>query len=315
MPTHYKHYTDIPLVDFTSAHEMEPYLHEPPAMYIGAPGKYGYLNMHFEIDQNGKSILRNLDRRVPTVVQQELYFDEQMPEMPCIYILSSGGQYVDGDRYRQDISVGEYAMAWISTGAATKLAEMKYNYCGVTQTISLENNSYLEYMPEQIIPCKHTRYISDTRLIISPSATLFYSEIFTGGRKYYGQGEKFDFDILSVCTRARRPNGTKLFKEKFIIEPTKQNIQAIGCMSRFDIFANIIVMTPINNILTIYDRISPTMNNKIAIGISKLPNHAGLIIKILGHDVALVKQLIRGFCSEVRQIVKYRPLPQEFPWR
>ena len=30
--------------------------------------------------------------RLPLIVQQELYFDEGMPEMPCVYILSSGGQ-------------------------------------------------------------------------------------------------------------------------------------------------------------------------------------------------------------------------------
>jgi urease accessory protein len=310
-----KQYIDIHQVDFSTARELKDYLSEPLAMYVGAPGKHGYLNMRFELDENGKSVLRNLDRRVPIVVQQELYFDEQMPEMPCVYVLSSGGQYVDGDRYRQDISVGKCAMAWISTGAATKIAEMKYNYSGVQQTIVLDDNAYLEYMPEQVIPCRHARYISDTQLIVAQSATIFYSEIFTCGRKYYGNGEKFEFDILSVSTRAERPDSTKLFKEKFIIEPTKQNIYGIGCMSNYDVYANVIVITPTENVSTIYNRIAPCMNNEIAIGISTLPNKTGLIYKVLGTDVTLVKKLIRNFCSDVRQVVKYKPLPKEFPWR
>jgi urease accessory protein len=57
------------------------------------------------------------------------------------------------------------------------------------------------------------------------------------------------------------------------------------------------------------------MNNEIAIGISTLPNKTGLIYKVLGTDVTLVKKLIRNFCSDVRQVVKYKPLPKEFPWR
>lgn len=51
--------------------------------------------------------------------------------MPCVYILSSGGPNIDGDRYTQNITVGKGAMAFVSTGAATKLAEMKDNYSGL----------------------------------------------------------------------------------------------------------------------------------------------------------------------------------------
>ena len=83
---------------------MRPYLREPEQMYVG-PRKHGYLRLGFELDAEGKSILRDLDRRVPLIAQQELYFDEEMPQMPCLYILSSGGPNVDGDRYQQDITV------------------------------------------------------------------------------------------------------------------------------------------------------------------------------------------------------------------
>ena len=94
-----KEKTIAPEVDFSAAREMARYLKEPEAMYVGAPGKHGYLRLGFELDKEGKSILRDLDRRHPLIVQQELYFDEEMPEMPCVYILSSGGPNVDGDRY------------------------------------------------------------------------------------------------------------------------------------------------------------------------------------------------------------------------
>ena len=98
--------SSVPEVDFSTAREMRPYLREPEQMYVGAPGKHGYLRLGFELDAEGKSILRDLDRRVPLIAQQELYFDEEMPQMPCLYILSSGGPNVDGDRYQQDIKIG-----------------------------------------------------------------------------------------------------------------------------------------------------------------------------------------------------------------
>ncbi|MDE6255319.1 MAG: urease accessory protein UreD [Muribaculaceae bacterium] len=239
--------TTIPEVDFSTAREMQPYLKEPPQMYVGAPGKHGYLRLGFELDARGKSILRDLDRRVPLIAQQELYFDEEMPEMPCLYILSSGGPNVDGDRYQQDITVRKNAFAWVSTGAATKLAEMRFNYSGMIQNIVLEEGAYLEFMPEPVIPCRHTRFISDTRLNVHPTATVFYSEIYMGGRKYYKDGELFEFDILSVCSHGERPDGEQLFREKFVIDPNVVPVRQLGVMGNYDVFANVIVMTQKEN--------------------------------------------------------------------
>ncbi|MBD5196220.1 MAG: urease accessory protein UreD [Muribaculaceae bacterium] len=307
----------VPEVDFSSAREMQPYLKEPPQMYVGAPGKHGYLRLGFELDKDGKSILRDLDRRVPLIAQQELYFDQAMPEMPCLYILSSGGPNVDGDRYQQDITVRKNAFAWISTGAATKLAEMRYNYSGMIQNIVLEEGAYLEFMPEPVYPCRHTRFICDTRLQVDATATVFYSEIYMGGRKYYKEGELFEYDILSVCSHGERPDGEQLFREKFVIDPNVVPVRQLGVMGGYDVFANVIVMTPKEHADKIYEATKAYIDreNKIACGITHLPNNAGLLFKVLGMEPSPVKAIVRDFCSKVRQEVKGKPVPPEFPWR
>ncbi|MDE5642018.1 MAG: urease accessory protein UreD [Muribaculaceae bacterium] len=312
-----RYYSDSPKVDFDSAPEMAPYLAQPDAMYIGCPGKHGYLNLGFELDADGKSVMRELNRRAPLIVQQELYFDESMPEMPCVYILSSGGPNVDGDRYVQNFTVHKDAFAHISTGAATKLAEMKRNYSGMTQKIVLEEGAYLEYLPEPVIPCRHTRFICDTEITVHPTASMVYSEVYMGGRKYYRDGELFEFDILSVTTRGQRPDGRQLFREKFIIDPQRGGLRLTGVMDCFDIFANVVVVTPPDKAAEIYAAVEPFIDRDkgLAAGITHLPNEAGLLYKVLGKETGPVKALVREFASKVRQAVKGRPIPPEFPWR
>ena len=305
----------VPEVDFSDAREMRPYLREPDAMYVGAPGKHGYLKLVFERDPWGKSILREIDRRVPLIAQQALYFDEEMPGMPCLYILSSGGPNVDGDRYEQDITVRKDTEAWISTGAATKLAEMRYNYSGMRQDIKVEAGGYLEFMPEPIYPCRHTRFISDTRLCVDETATCFYSEIYMGGRKYYKEGELFEFDILSVCSHGERPDGRQLFREKFVIDPHVSNLRGLGIMGRYDVFANVLVLTPREHADAIYAATEVFIRPEMAVGITHLPNGAGLLLKVLGMEAGPVKKMVREFCSRVRMEVKGKPVPAEFPWR
>ncbi len=304
-------------MNFAAAKEMSPYLEQPKAMPVGTPGKMGYLFLGFELDDDGRSILRDLERRAPLIVQQELYFDEGMPEMPCVYILSSGGPNVDGDRYEQHFVVRRGAYAHVSTGAATKLAEMRYNFSGLRQTFELDDDAYLEYLPEPTIPCRHTRFIADTSIRIAPSATLFYAEIYLSGRKYFGDGETFRYDILSVCSRAERPDGEPLFREKFIIRPERQTPATLGAMNGYDVFANVIVLTPPQHADAVYERTEAFVDRdrRLAAGITHLPNDAGLLYKVLGAETEPVKRLVRAFCSVVRSEVKGKPLPEEFPWR
>lgn len=303
--------------DFSKCREITPYLAQTKAMRLGAPGKFGLLDLVFELDGDGKSIMRHWDRRAPLIVQQELYFDEGMPEMPCVYILSSGGPNVDGDRYENRFTVRKDAYAFISTGAATKIAEMVYNYSALKQTFLLEENAYLEYLPEPTIPCRHSRYITDTHIEIDPTATLFYSEIYTGGRKYYGAGELFEYDLLSVCTRAHRPDGTPLFREKMVIEPKKRTVRRIGTMHHYDVLANVIVLTPEKDVGEIYQKTRAFIDKQqeLAVGISYLPNHCGLLFKVLGKETSPVKEFVRQFCAIVRMQIKGKPLPEEFMWR
>lgn len=304
-------------MNFTDVKEMRPYLDEPKAMPVGTAGKVGYLHLGFELDGDGRSIMREWERRAPLIVQQELYFDEEIPEMPCVYILSSGGPNVDGDRYEQSFVVRRNAFAHISTGAATKLAEMRYNFSGLTQKIKLEEGAYLEYIPEQIIPCRHTRFIADTTIRIAPTATLFYSEIYMSGRKYFGEGERFAYDILSVCTRAERPDGTPLFREKFIVRPELRSPETLGVMDGYDVFANVIVLTTPDTADAIYEQTRAFIDDdgRLAAGITRLPEGCGLSYKVLGDETDPVKRAVREFCSTVRRAVKGKPLFGEFPWR
>lgn len=303
--------------EYAKYRELTPYLAPTRAMRLGAPGKFGSLDLVFELDKQGKSIMRHWDRRAPLIVQQELYFDEGMPEMPCVYILSSGGPNVDGDRYRNRFTVRKNAFAFISTGAATKIAEMVYNFSALQQTFVLEENAYLEYLPEPTIPCRNSRYLADTDIEIDASATLFYAETYTAGRKYYGEGELFEYDLLSVCTRARRPDGTPLFREKFVADPKRREVRSIGIMHGYDVFANVIVLTPPAPAAKIYEKTRAFIgrDRRLAAGITRLPNGCGLIYKVLGMETQPVKRLIRDFCSLVRMEVKGKPLPDEFLWR
>ncbi len=304
------------MTDFAAVRELRPYLAEPPAMEAPMPGKSGSLRLGFERAASGRSVLRDWERRAPLIVQQALYFDEKWPELPCVYILSSGGPNVDGDRYEQHIRVGAGASAFVSTGAATKLARMRYNFASLEQTFVLEDGAYLEYLPEPVIPCRNARFRSDTLFRVAPSATLFYSEIYLSGRRYH-RGERYAYDLLSVRTRACDGEGRLLFREKFVVRPALRSPERLGAMDGLDVLGSAVVLTPPGRADAIYARTESffSVERQLAAGILRLPNDCGLVYRVVGAETEAVKRAVRKFCSTVREEVKGRSLPAEFPWR
>lgn len=297
--------------------QLDRYLREQHGAPSASAGKQGYLRMLFERDSEGRSILRELERRTPIIVQQELYFDELMPAMPCVYVLSSGGPNVDGDRYSHHITLRRDAFAHISTGAATKLAEMKSDYSKLEQRFELDAGAYLEYLPEPTIPCRHARYVAETQVVIDPSATIFFAEIYLSGRRHKRGGEHFAFDLLSIATSASRPDGERLFDERMVIEPSRHAPNALGAMGEWSILGNCFVLAPAKVVEAIYPLLGSRIDREqcVAVGVTRLPSHCGLMIRVLGNDTATIKRTIREYCSVVRREVKGCSLPAEFPWR
>lgn len=275
-------------------------------------GKRGELRMHFERDNEGRSILREMYRRAPIIVQQALYFDENMPLLPCVYILSAGGPVVEGDNYSHHISLGNGACAHISTGAATKVAQMRGGWAQLKQHISLGEDAYLEWLPEMTIPCAGAQYKSVCEVEVAPSATLFYAECYTSGRRFFE--ERYRYRRLDLSIRIVRPNGESVFAERQLIEPSVE-IESVGVMAGMDIFSSVVIIAPPHITLSLYSSIEPRLEKSIALGVHLLPHDEGIVCRIVGRATADVKSLTRELCSMLRQRVQGVALPEEFAWR
>ncbi len=299
-----------------AAPELALYQDQPKQLPSGALGKDAFLRLIFEA-RSDRSILAFMERRAPLLVQKALYCDEGMPGLPVVFIVTTSGGILQGDRYALELAAGPGACGYITTQAATKIHEMDANYAAQTQDITLEEGAYLEYLPEAIIPFRHSRFHGRTRIRIAPTATLLYSEILMGGRLFYREGEKFEFDLFSSTVSAERPDGAQLFAEKFLIEPERSAVSRPGVLGEFNIFGNVILLTPREHAAAIHSRVAAVWNREEqwAAGASRLPNDAGLIYKVIGNESRTVRGKVRDFWSLVRPQVTGFSVPPEFPWR
>lgn len=299
-----------------SAAEFAPYQDEPPQMASGAVGKTGFLRLGFE-RRGEHTVLAELDRRAPFMAQRPLYPDPGLPDMAWLFMITTSGCVLQGDRMALDVTLAPGARAHVTTPSATKVHSMDANYAVQTQTITLADDAYLEFMPEPLIPHRRTRFLSDTRISIAPTATLLYSEIVQAGRKHHHPDECFGVTLLSLALGAQRPDGRLLFSEKLLIDPARRPLRQTGVMGPYDVLGNVVLLTPKAAADRVHARVDADVDAAagIAFGACHLPNDAGLIFKVLARETAQVKAKVREFWAVAREEVTGAALPPPFFWR
>jgi urease accessory protein len=296
--------------------EMAAFQDEPLQMKSGTVGKTGFLGLGFE-HRGTRTILARLERRAPYMAQRALYCDQELPDLPWVFLITTTGCLLQGDRLALEVMLSPHARAHVTTQSATKIHTMDANYAAQTQIIALADDAYLEFLPDPIIPHRRARFVSDTSISIAPTATLLYSEIIQSGRKHHHSDECFGATLMSISIAAERPDGRKLFSEKLVIEPQHRPMRQTGVMGSFDVFGNVILCTPKDKADRIHQRVGADVDLAagVAFGACRLPNDAGLIFKVLGRETMQVKAKVREFWEVARKEVLGAGIPPPFLWR
>jgi urease accessory protein len=299
-----------------TANELATFQDEPPQMASGAVGKTGFLRLGFE-RRDGLTILADLDRRAPYMAQRVLYPEPDMPDLAWLFMITTSGCVLQGDRLALEVTLAPGARAHVTTQSATKVHSMEANCAVQTQSIALADSAYLEFLPEPLIPHRCARFLSDTRIMIAPTATLLYAEIIQPGRKHHHPDECFGATLLSLAVGAERPDGRTRFTEKLVIEPARRPLRQTGVMDSFDVFGNVILLAPREAADRVHARVDADVDaaNGVAFGACRLPNDAGLVFKVLGRETAQVKMKLREFWGIARQEITGAAIPPPFFWR
>jgi urease accessory protein len=233
-----------------------------------------------------KTAISSLRTRAPLLVQKALYPDSGLPGMAHVYIMSSAGGILQGDRMEIDIAAGNDTSSHITTQAATKIYKMNRGYATQSVTISAHDSSYLEFMPYQLIPFKSSRFYQQVDIQLGQNSTVVYSETVSSGRT--ASGENFDFDVCLLRLTARDGKGKILFADAARMEPGKEDLQRL--------FGGRTLWSMTYVIAPDHDGISRQVNAAIKehlmlAGCSSLPRDCGLVVRMLDDSIDRIRSL------------------------
>jgi len=268
----------------------------------GEPGKIGALVLKLEQNsETGKTVLKDLFSKVPLFAQKALYLEKSLPSMAYIFIMSPSGGILQGDRYRIDLTLSNKAQAHITTQGATRIYRMEGNYATQIINISVDENCYLEYIPDQIIPYRDSRFYQIVNAKIHDNGTFVYSEMLTPGR--VASGESFQYDIVYMSTQAENQDGKLRFTDVYILEPKKVDLQVTGILGEHNVVGSLYVLTKKSDIKQLIQNINIILQKfpAVSAGATILPHDAGLMVRMLGKNAEDLKEVICEIVNDTRK--------------
>ena len=256
---------------------------------VGKSGKVGILDVELKENDKLKTVITKQFSQVPLQIQRAVYPENSLPGMAYLYIISPSGGILQGDRYKTDIRLRNNSICHITTQGATRIYSMNSNSASQMVNITLDENCYLEYIPDQIIPYQNSRYYQKVNLNIHDNATLIYSEVLTPGR--IAMNENFDYDICYLRTYCKNQNNKFRCLENMKIEPKENNMRIKGILGKYDIVGTVYILTKKDKL----QKLEKMINEKIEFitsGTSILPNESGIIVKILSNSTEEIYEKI-----------------------
>lgn len=260
---------------------------------IGRAGKLGALTLKLEYDiDRKKTIVRDLYTKVPLYAQRALYLEESLPSMAYMYIISPSGGILQGDRYRMDISLSNGAQAHITTQGATRVYRMDQNFATQIINIDLGPDAYFEFVPDQIIPYRNSRFYQTLKMRVHESATMIYSEMIVPGR--VASGESFEYDICYMKAVGSNQAGQLRFTDIAILEPKERDINQLGVLNNRTVVGSVYLLCPSSVVKPIINEINSTLtsNNDVLAGASVMPYSSGMIVRLLGDGASALRAAI-----------------------
>jgi urease accessory protein len=281
--------------------EVLAYGYDLSQLEVGRAGKIGALTLRLEQNvENDKTVVKEQYSKVPLFTQRALYLEESIPSMAYMYIISPSGGILQGDRYRMDITLKNNACAHITTQGATRIYRMEKNYATQIVNIIVDDGCYFEFVPDQIIPYRDSRFYQKVNLNIHDNATMMYAEMIVPGR--VASGESFEYDICYMKALAKNQNNVLRLIDVAVLEPKKRSLNILGILGNFSVIGNMYILTKTKYTAELVTDINSALQkfSNISGGATILPRNSGVLIRLLG----VVAQDIRLVMYEIIRITR-----------
>lgn len=227
--------------------------------------------------------------------------------VPYYFLINTGGGFLEGEKYFVSIDLQKNTQALITTQAPTYVYKCeKNNRLTKQETIAkLEENTYLEYLADEIIPYAKSRFFQHNIFHLDSTSELVYSDGITAG---WSEDElPFQYSYFHSLTQIYQ-NGRLVFHDNLLLEPEDVDLFELGYFEGVTNYNNLVIISSDidTNFIEAMRKYLAELEFNSEFGISKL-DCAGLAVKILGPTAGDNHTVLMACLNYFRVNLKHLP--------
>ena len=192
------------------------------------------LHLSFETNRDGATILRVKQQQPPWRVVRG--FKVSSGEL-LAHVHNMSGGILDSDSLSWRIDVAPGAQAQVTSTGATRVYRSRGAGSIASQhaAVTVGENAYLEYLPDQLIPFAGSRFDQITRVELNRGASLIWWDRVAPGRE--ASGERFRYaslaSVFELAVEAR-----PVAMERWTLTPQIRRLDGAAKLGRFGHFGS-----------------------------------------------------------------------------
>jgi urease accessory protein len=259
----------------------------------------GHLNLRCDLRADGTPHISRQAFRAPVHLSKSHLDHGSLVQS----IVNPTAGFFDGDRLEMNVEVGHGARLVLSTPSASRVYRTRSGAAAETrQRFRVEQDAFLEWIPEPFIPHAGARYVQRTDIDLHPSASLLYFDWIAPGR--VAMGEVFQYDGLR-WELDLTVGGTLVARERFDLNPADESLEALK--ARFPAAHYISVFAAGGIAKNWPDGVLDGLTGEeVYLGHGPLPG-GGHVIRALCRDSLTARKLIETLRRELHAAAGVRP--------
>lgn len=146
--------------------------------------------------------------------------------VPYYFLITTGGGYVEGEKYHHQITVDDDSHAIVTTQAPTYVYKCEHHQLTTQEDeIKLGKNAILEFYQDETIPYKDAYYHQKTSIEMAKGAKLILTDGLSKG--WSPDDTPFQYDEIGLQTKITY-DGKLVYNDYLLVDPASDPMQEIG---------------------------------------------------------------------------------------
>jgi urease accessory protein len=220
----------------------------------------------------------------PPLQLSRVRYDEQRQPGTAVFTLLHLGGVLAGDRVAINVALDAGASAQIHMAAATQVYQMQSGDAQHRLDLRLAAGSRLAWLAQPLILFGGARFSHSTRVTLAPGARLDLVDVLVPGR--LARGERYEFQRYAARLELYDAAERCLIAERILIEPRRSTPARPGVLGATPVVGSLYLLGDTIDA----ERCAAALHRDRdeSIGVTTLPNDAGLLVRALGATASQV---------------------------